>query len=222
MRHFSRGRRALAAALAFVLGIAGVPAIAGIAPAGVSGRIVRTAGGAAVPGAVVKLALRPDARIYESGKTDARGVYSLSGLPPGTYDVAVESSGGLYVVGAAVALEAGERRSLSLGIKADADAADRSSRALSDEPEPPPTEPPPPEPPKTPPEQPKEQPKEEPKEEPKKEEPKKEEAKAPKKKSKFWRTPWGGAIIVVGSAAIIAAAANHSDKDEPATASPSD
>ncbi|MGH7410417.1 MAG: carboxypeptidase-like regulatory domain-containing protein, partial [Candidatus Methylomirabilis sp.] len=159
-------------------------------------------------GAVVKVALRPEARIYQSAKTGPKGDYSISELPPGTYDVAVEADGGLYVLSGPLALQPAERRTVSLSVRPD---DPNRTDAPDAEPEPPvpggaePTEPE------------KEQPKEPPKE------PTEEEK---KKKGKgfggFLRSPWGGATLIVGFAALIGAAAKSSDEDQIDTASPSD
>jgi hypothetical protein len=208
MRHFSRGHRALALVLALTIGTAGISAFASPASARLAGRILQSGSLSGVEDAVVKLALRPDAKVYESTRTDAKGSYSLSGLPSGTYDVAVESAGGLYVSTAPVSLVPGEKRALSLSIRPDAQKGDTSADPPAPgEPTPPP--PPPPVDPTAPPP------------EPPKETPPPAETK-PKKKTPFYRTPWGGALIVVGSAAVVGAIAHSSDSSEPATASPSE
>lgn len=214
MRHFSRGHRALSFLVALTIGTAGLPAFASSPSARLAGRILQTGSGTGVSGAVVKVALRPDAKVYQSARTDAKGSYSLSGLPSGTYDVAVESSGGLYVSTASLNLVPGEKRDLSLSIRPE-------SRRETKADEPTPGEPPPPaEPPAPAPAEPTTPPPEAPKEEPKK--PEAEKKTTTKKKSPFWRTPWGGALIVVGTAAVVGAAAHSSDSSEPATASPSE
>jgi hypothetical protein len=208
MRQFSQGHRALAVLLAFTLSTAGFSAFASPSSARLAGRILQSGTSMGVGNAVVKVALRPDARVYESARTDAKGSYSLSGLPTGTYDVAVESSGGLYVSPAPVTLVAGEKRDLSLAIRPETQKGDTSAEG---EPAPAPTpEPPPPPPPADPTQTP---PTEPPKEQP---------ADTTKKKTPFYRTPWGGALIVVGTAVIVGVVAHSSDSSEPATASPSE
>ena len=210
MRYFSRGHRALALMVAITIGTAGLPAFASQAPARIAGRILQTGTSSGVKNAVVKVALRPDAKVYESTRTDAKGSYSVAGLPSGTYDVAVESSGGLYVSTAPVSLVAGEKRDLSLTIRPDARSGDTSAddpAAGETPPAPAPAEPaaPPPD---------------KPKEDAAK--PADADKQSTKKKKSFWRTPWGGAIIVVGTALVVGAAAHSSDSSEPATASPSE
>ena len=212
MHHFSRGHRALAALLALTIVTAGLPALAAAASARLAGRILQSGTSMGVENAVVKVALRPDAKVYESARTDAKGSYSLSGLPTGTYDVAVESSGGLYVSPSTVSLVAGEKRDLSLAIRPNAKKGDTSAEGEPPAPAPAPGEPTPPPPP--PPAEPTAPPPAPPKEQPA-------ETKQ-KKKTPFYRTPWGGALIVVGTAAIVGVVAHSSDSSEPATASPSE
>src|SRR5712691_7737814 len=117
MRYFARAERVLALLLTSAVGTFGLPAFAGASPALVSGTILRTGSGDPVKGAVLKLAHRPDSKIFESARTDAKGRYSLSGLPSGSYDLAVETDGGLYLVGAPFALQPGERRTMSLSVR---------------------------------------------------------------------------------------------------------
>jgi hypothetical protein len=213
MRHSSRGHRALAAWLALTIATAGLSASASPASATLAGRILQSGSSSGVADAVVKVALRPDAKVYESTRTDAKGAYSLAGLPSGTYDVAVESSGGLYVSPQPLSLEAGEKRDLSLSIRPQAKKGDVSAEGDNPAPPPPqpPTEPTPTPPPPPPPAEPTAPPTEA---------PKPAETKT-KKKTPFYRTPWGGALIVVGTALVVGAVAHSSDSSEPATASPS-
>ena len=212
MRHFSRGHRALAAVLALTIATAGISAFASPTSARLAGWILQSGSGVGVENAVVKVALRPDARVYESARTDAKGAYSLSGLPSGTYDVAVESSGGLFVSPSPVNLVSGEKRDLSLAIRPQPQKSDTSAQEEPAPPPPAPAEPPPPPPaePTTPPVEPPPEPTPAP------------PATTVKKKVPFYRTPWGGALIVVGTAVIVGAVAHSSDDSEPAQASPSE
>lgn len=180
----------LALMLVAAVGSVGLPAMATPSTAILSGKVLRSAGGTPLAGAVVKASLRSDARIFESAKADAKGNYSLPSLPAGTYDVAIEADGGLYVVSGALALRPGERRAMSLSVRATAD-------------EPPPATP------------------------PSEGEDKSKEKQKPKEQPKgkgggFFHSVWGGAILILGSAAVIGAVVSSSDNDEPATASPSD
>jgi hypothetical protein len=212
MRHFSRGHRALAGLLALSIGTAGMSAFASPSTARLAGRILQSGAGTGIENAVVKVSLRPDARVYQSSRTDAKGSYALSGLPSGTYDVAVESSGGLYVTPAPLSLVAGEKRDLSLAIHPQTQKGENRAEGDPAPPPPAPTEPPAPAPaePTTPPPEPPKEPAHPPADQ------------QPKKKVPFYRTPWGGALIVVGTAVIVGAVAHSSDDSEPATASPSE
>lgn len=196
MRHARFIEQVLAITLVFALGAASMPVSAASAPAALSGRILRSATGAPLAGATVKVALRPDATLFDSARTDARGNYTLARLPSGTYDVAVEADGGLYVVGAPLALQPGESRTLGLSILPSANAAatpdgEPGKGAEGD------------------------------KDKPKEPEKAKPKVKGPAKGG-FFRTAWGGALIVVGSAAVIGAVVASSDNDKKTSASPSD
>jgi hypothetical protein len=122
----------------------------------------------------------------------------MGSLPPGQYDVAVEADGGLYVVGESLALQAGEKRTMSLSVLQEP---------------PPPPEPPAPEPVPEPPVPPEPTPTPAPP-------PSTEPAQKPAKEG-FFHSVWGGTILVLGSAAILGALVASSDDDEPASASPS-
>lgn len=212
MRYVARGERALAVVLVLGVGALGIPSFARPASALISGRIMRTGSGSPIAGAVVKASLRPDAKLFESTRTDGKGNYKMPGLPSGVYDVAVVADGGYYVVGGAVSLEPGESRSLSLAVRPKAEGGSPNLQEPPPPEPPPPAEPPPAEPPPT--EPPPAEPAEPAAEAPTEETPK-------PKKVKFWRSPWGGAAIVVGSAVIVGALASSSDKDDSGSASPS-
>ena len=150
--------------------------------------MLRSATGASLSGAVVRVALRPDARIFESGKADERGNYALGSLPPGTYDVAVQADGGLYVVNTPLALHPGEQRALSLSILAK---ADEPATPPSGEPNPP-------------------KPEEEKDKGKEKEKEKKKGGKATKAAAKggFFHSPWGGGLPWAARCAPTSAAAS--------------
>lgn len=75
-----------------------------------------TAGSAPLSGARVHVGDPESGRFYQSGRTDRDGGFTLDGLPAAEYRVAVESEGGLYVVGVPVRLAPGQARSLQLAI----------------------------------------------------------------------------------------------------------
>src|SRR5258705_9562436 len=72
MRYSSRGHRALALMVTVTIGTAGIPAFAAPIPARISGRILQMGTSSGVRNAIVKVALRPDARVYESTRTDEK------------------------------------------------------------------------------------------------------------------------------------------------------
>ena len=141
MRHVCAGQRIVACVLITAICVVGLPVLGSHSSANITGTILRTDDGAPLAGATVKVARHSDARIFESAKTGIKGNYSLSDLPAGTYDIAVQTSQGLYVVNAPVALEPGEKLSLILSVRP----TPRSkSRAGADAPETSPSPPPPP------------------------------------------------------------------------------
>ncbi len=117
MRSFGRYQKVLAMFLAFAIGSFGLPVFASPAPAILSGKILRTGTGDPVQGAVVKLNHRSEGKIYSSTQADAQGAYSLSDIPAGTYDLAIETDGGLFLVNAPVSLTSGEKREASFSLQ---------------------------------------------------------------------------------------------------------
>jgi hypothetical protein len=117
MRSFGRYEKVLAMFLAFAIGSFGLPVFASPAPAILSGKILRTGTGDPVQGAVVKLNHRSEGKIYSSTQADAQGAYSLSDIPAGTYDLAIETDGGLFLVNAPVSLTSGEKREASFSLQ---------------------------------------------------------------------------------------------------------
>jgi hypothetical protein len=82
-------------------------AVAGLAATGaaISGT-VRDLAGAGIPSALVKATHRASGKTAET-KTDAKGYYSLGGLPDGHYDLMIGLSGSKPTVATALDLEAG-------------------------------------------------------------------------------------------------------------------
>ena len=205
--------RLMASVLTIAVAGYSIPAgvLAATQPSGaaeIRGMILLPDGLTPITGVTVKAANLETKQIYSSEKTDKDGIYKLSSLPAGSYDLAVQTSEGLYASDTLVNAVAGKRQIVSLAIRAGVEA--------QDEPPKPPDDPNAPEGEK------KEEPK---KEEPKKEEPKKEEPKPepepdqtkgkPKGKS-FWRSPLGAGIIIVGGAVVVGFAADAivGDDDE--------
>jgi carboxypeptidase family protein len=119
---FQRNRmtNVVAAVLAISLQALGLPASAGAAPASVSGALVRAADQSPLVGAKLHLGNPETGAILTTAPTDAKGTFALSGLAPATYQLAVETNGGLYVVTTPVRLAPGQTRTLNVAIAAQA------------------------------------------------------------------------------------------------------
>ncbi len=178
----------------------------------IRGNVFGADGMTALSGVSVKAANMATHTIYTSSATGADGLYHLADLPPGSYDLAVQTAKGLFAADALVEVRAGKRTSVSLAIRPDAQ-------------EQPPAEPPKPPDPNAPEpprkegegEKPPEQKPEEGKPADKPAEP--EPQKPAKSGGSFWRSPAGAAIAIVAGAALIGVAANSAaggdDEDTP-------
>ena len=111
-----RIRALVAASLAFLVAFPLAPASASAPAASLCGRIVSARTDAPLAGARLHVADGRSGRIVTSGITGADGSFEVAGLEPASYDLAVESRGGLYVVETPVRLAGGERRSLQLAV----------------------------------------------------------------------------------------------------------
>ncbi|HET6374030.1 MAG TPA: carboxypeptidase-like regulatory domain-containing protein [Candidatus Polarisedimenticolia bacterium] len=196
-------------AVMLTLAIAGywvpsVPRAAATRPvtAGIRGNVVRADGLTAVAGVSVKAANMGTKTVYSSPPTGKDGVYSLSNLPPGTYDLAVETPQGLYPSDSFIDAATGRWTIVSLSL-----------RGVEDPPAPPPENPPAADP-NAPAAEP-EKPKEEGKKDEAPPEPQPQDQKKKKKKgSSFWKSPGGAAIAIVVGGVLIGAAANSSTNDK--------
>lgn len=195
MRVIGRLKSLMALTLTLTLAGAGLPAFAGSAPTTLSGKILINGSAAPAEGAIVKLAEHEEGTLYQSAKADAKGSYAIEGLPAGAYDVAVETSKGLFVVGAPITLSTGTDHKATFALRAEEGegAGGTGTEPKPAEPAPTPTEPAKP---ATPP-----------------------PAAAPAK-TPWYRSGWFGATVVVGSAVLIGALISSSDEDE-TVASPS-
>ncbi len=88
------------------------PAVPLPSPATVAGTVLDS-GGAAVPGARVTL-IAPGDTVPRVAITDSQGAFTLTGLPPGTYQVRVSVAGMEPVASATVVLGAGEKHDLPI------------------------------------------------------------------------------------------------------------
>lgn len=73
-----------------------------------------------VDGAILHAGDMRTGAIYSSAATNSDGDFVLSGLPPATYELAVEKDGGLYLVGVPLQLDAGQERDVQLAIQPEA------------------------------------------------------------------------------------------------------
>jgi Carboxypeptidase regulatory-like domain len=67
-----------------------------------------------VPGAVVRAIRGDGAQVYSSMPADEKGNYSISNLKPGSYDIVVEVSDGVFVVERTLSISEAKAYSLSL------------------------------------------------------------------------------------------------------------
>jgi hypothetical protein len=110
--------RPLAASLIFVLTASGVPVLAQVDSGAVRGSVITLADQQPLAGARVHVADPHTGEVFSSAPVTERGDFAVEGLPPSTYELAVESQGGLYVIDSAVAVQAGEARDVTLAVNA--------------------------------------------------------------------------------------------------------
>ena len=186
-----RTSRIVAGALMLSMAAYGMPISAAAAPAAgttaseIVGNVLGPDALTAVRGASVKAAHTTTHQVYASQTTGADGVYKLSDLPPGSYDLAVQTNDGLFPADASVEVKPGRRTMVSFAIRTDA------RQDTPADPNAPPAQPQGEKPPEPAPQQ---QPK--------------------KKGGSFWRSPAGAAIAIVGGAALIGVAANSAASDD--------
>ena len=163
-----------------------------------TGRIFVADGVTPRTGVVVKAANLRTSQVFTSSRTDVAGRYALTGLPSGSYQVAVETGEGLYVNHDQVPVLQGRKTLFSLAL----------NRAGAQDEPPPAGNPPPQAPPAAPEQPPAEAPKPEenkPEEQGKEKTPAEKEAEEQGKKGGegFWRSGWGVAIGLGGGAIVL-------------------
>jgi hypothetical protein len=119
MRH-GTAYRWIAAAVIVAVGIGSTPALAESASATLAGRVLSAGSRAPLAGARVHVGEPRAQKHVVSGTTGADGSFEIAGLEPAAYDLAIESNGGLYVVGSPVRLAAGENRTVQLAVSSEA------------------------------------------------------------------------------------------------------
>ena len=161
----------------------------------IQGAVMASDGMTAVEGAVVRAAHMETRTVYESAPTSTNGAYSLANLPAGSYDLAIETSDGIFISDAFLQPEPGKKMVVFFALQP----ADGSSKAEdeddseeeegSGEQGEQGEEDPPPDP--------------EPKQQTKK-----------KKTGGFFKTPGGAALAIVLTGGLLGAAANSATKNE--------
>ena len=153
----------------------------------VAGAVLLPDGLTPVPGVSVKAANVDTEQIYASVKTGQDGIYKLTGLPAGSYDLAVETSEGLYAADTLVEAIPGKRVIVSLAIKSVAQEGQPAEGEKAGE--------------KGEADKGKEEGKNDDKAEP-------EPYKNPKKRKGFWRSPWGALVVIIPGAVLLGVLAN--------------
>lgn len=116
MRHRADLTRGLAATLILALPLFSVPISAGVPTASLKGRIVEAGTRAPMAGARIHAGDPKAGTLYSSHATSSDGSFSLDALPASSYELAVESEGGLFAVSAPVQLAAGQSRDVQLAV----------------------------------------------------------------------------------------------------------
>jgi hypothetical protein len=106
----------VAAVLVVALQVPGLPTLASGEGAKLAGSILAFDEKAPVEGARLHAADPMTGRIYSSGSTGTDGKFEIGSLPSAAYELAVESDGHLFVVGAPVRLAPGQTQSVQVAI----------------------------------------------------------------------------------------------------------
>jgi hypothetical protein len=102
------GYEMTAVALVLVLQTWLLPVSAGSEPGSITGVVRSDDGRQPLAGAVVHVANRDGGKVHSSKPSGADGTFVVADLPPGTYEIGVESGGGLFLVYVPVSV-AGEK-----------------------------------------------------------------------------------------------------------------
>jgi hypothetical protein len=118
MRQRSVTARLLAAVVVAALPAPSLPAVPEPGSAELGG-VILTAEQTHLAGARLLAADPAQGKVYRSEPTAPNGSFALSGLEPGTYDLAVEVDGGLYLVEDPLYLVAGVKRTVRIAVGAE-------------------------------------------------------------------------------------------------------
>jgi len=110
--------RAVAALLILALQLTYGPALVAAPMASLSGRVLSADSQKPLAGALVHVGDPRTGAIRSSQPTAADGSFSVSGLPAASYQLAIQSGAGMYIVPSAVPLGAGESRNVQLAVQA--------------------------------------------------------------------------------------------------------
>ncbi len=111
--------KTVAAGLVLVLYLAHAPTWAGSRTASLSGHVLSADSHLPLAGVRVHVGDPRTGAVHSSAATALDGSFSVAGLPPSTYEVAVQSDQGLYVVNGPIHLTPGEARRVQVGVRKD-------------------------------------------------------------------------------------------------------
>ncbi len=106
----------VSAALIVAVQALALPASAGAAPASLSGALVRATDQSPLVGAKLHVGNPETGAILTTAAADDKGSFAIAGLAPATYQLAVETDGGLYVVTTPVHLAPGQTRTVNVAV----------------------------------------------------------------------------------------------------------
>ena len=120
MKEHSTTMKVIATVLVLSLQAAFIPVQAETPTASISGTVLSAETQQPLPGARFYAADPNSGEIYQSGVTSEDGGFAVAGLPASTYQLAVESDGGLYLVGTPVKLAPGQTQDVNVAVNPEA------------------------------------------------------------------------------------------------------
>lgn len=113
------GARMVATALVLVLQLVHAPAWARLETASLAGHVLSADSHLPLSGVRVHVSDPRAGTLRSSTPTGPDGAFSVAGIPPSTYEVAVQSDQGLYLVSGPIHLSAGEARRVQVGVRSE-------------------------------------------------------------------------------------------------------